>query len=75
MKRPEFQNDFQPDNAGIKEIHMTETTKRALVVIDVQNEYVTGGLLIEYPPVQDSLRRIGLAMEAAHQAGIPVIVV
>ena len=75
MKRPEFQNDFQPDDAGIKEIHMTETTKRALVVIDVQNEYVTGGLLIEHPPVQDSLRRIGQAMEAAHQAGIPVIVV
>ena len=46
MKRPEFQNDLQPDNAGIKEIHMTETTKRALVVIDVQNEYVTGGLPI-----------------------------
>lgn len=54
---------------------MTEATKRALVVIDVQNEYVTGGLLIEHPPVQDSLRHIGLAMDAAHAAGIPVIVV
>lgn len=54
---------------------MIEATKRALVVIDVQNEYVTGGLLIEHPPVQDSLRHIGLAMDAAHAAGIPVIVV
>lgn len=49
--------------------------RRALVVIDVQNEYVTGGLRIQYPPVSDSLRNIGRAMDAAHDAGIPVIVV
>ena len=54
---------------------MTEAISRALVVIDVQNEYVTGGLRIEYPPVQESLNHIGQAMEAAHAAGIPVIVV
>ena len=48
---------------------------RALVVIDVQNEYETGGLRIEYPPVAESLRNIGRAMDAAQQAGIPVIVV
>ena len=49
--------------------------RRALVVIDVQNEYETGGLRIQYPPVADSLRNIGRAMDAAHAAGVPVIVV
>lgn len=49
--------------------------RRALIVIDVQNEYVTGNLLIEHPPVQQSLSNIGRAMDAARVAGIPVIVV
>src|SRR5690349_17637063 len=53
----------------------TSLPRRALVVIDVQNEYETGGLRIEYPPVAESLRNIGHAMDAAHEAGIPVIVV
>lgn len=52
-----------------------DTPRRALIVIDVQNEYETGGLRIQYPPVADSLRNIGRAMDAAHGAGIPVIVV
>jgi nicotinamidase-related amidase len=51
------------------------TPRRALVVIDVQNEYETGGLRIEYPPIADSLQNIGKAMDAAHAAGVPVIVV
>ncbi|MES2583461.1 MAG: isochorismatase family protein [Pseudomonadota bacterium] len=51
------------------------TPRRALVVVDVQNIYADGPLLIEYPPVQDSLQRIGQAMDAAHAAGIPIIVV
>ncbi|MBA2080074.1 MAG: cysteine hydrolase [Rhodanobacter sp. 68-29] len=56
---------------------MTEVRhpRRALVVIDVQNEYDSGGLHIQYPPVADSLRNIGRAMDAAHAAGIPVVVV
>lgn len=49
--------------------------RRALIVIDVQNEYDTGGLRIQYPPVADSLRNIGRAMDGARAAGIPVIVV
>lgn len=49
--------------------------RRALIVIDVQNEYVSGNLPIEYPPVAQSLQRIGAAMDAARAAGIPVIVV
>ena len=58
---------------------MTPTTantpRRALIVVDVQNIYADGPLLIEYPPVQDSLVRIGQAMDAAHAAGIPIVVV
>lgn len=51
------------------------TPRRALIVVDVQNIYADGPLLIEYPPVQESLQRIGQAMDAAHAAGIPVVVV
>jgi nicotinamidase-related amidase len=54
---------------------MPKTPRRALVVIDVQNEYITGNLLIAYPPVRDTLPNIGRAMDAAHAAGIPVVVV
>ncbi|MGA4815713.1 isochorismatase family protein [Pseudomonas aeruginosa] len=49
--------------------------KRALLVIDVQNEYVSGNLRIEFPSIQSSLERIGAAMDAAHAAGIPIVVV
>jgi len=54
---------------------MSSPPRRALVVIDVQNEYVTGNLRIEYPPVQQSLANIARAMDAAHAAGVPVVVV
>lgn len=53
----------------------TQKVKRALIVIDVQNEYFTGNMLIEYPDPQLSLRNIGRAMDAAKEAGIPVLVV
>ncbi|WP_266171227.1 cysteine hydrolase family protein [Dyella subtropica] len=52
-----------------------KTPRRALIVIDVQNEYFTGNLQIEYPPVSESLTNIGKAMDAATAAGIPVIVI
>ncbi len=48
---------------------------RALVVIDVQNEYVTGSLPISYPPVDESLARIEQAIDTADAAGIPVVFV
>jgi nicotinamidase-related amidase len=51
------------------------TPRRALIVIDVQNEYVTGDLPIEYPPVEVSLGNIGRAMDAARAASVPVVVV
>ena len=57
---------------------MSQTTQkpsRALIVIDVQNEYFTGKLRIEYPDVAISLPNITRAMDAAAAAGIPVVVV
>jgi nicotinamidase-related amidase len=54
---------------------MSLQPRRALLVIDVQNEYVTGNLPIEYPPVETSLPNIGRAMDIAKSASIPVIVV
>lgn len=51
------------------------TRKRALVVIDVQNEYFTGQLPVEYPDPSVSLANIGRAMDAARAAGVPVVVV
>jgi nicotinamidase-related amidase len=49
--------------------------RRALVVIDVQNEYFTGNLPIEHPDPRVSLRNIARAMDAAINADIPVVVV
>lgn len=54
---------------------MTATPRRALLVIDVQNEYFTGTLPIEYPPVAVSLPNITLAMDTASANRVPVIVV
>lgn len=54
---------------------MSRFPRRALVVIDVQNEYVTGDLPIEFPNVQSSLANIGRAMDAARAASVPVVVV
>jgi nicotinamidase-related amidase len=54
---------------------MSSNPRRALVVIDVQNEYVTGDLPIEFPPVETSLANIGRAIDAARAAGVPVVVV
>ena len=49
--------------------------KRALIVIDVQNEYFDGALLISDPPPEVSLANIGRAMDTATAAGLPVVVV
>jgi nicotinamidase-related amidase len=59
----------------IQENIMSQTPRRALVVIDVQNEYVSGNLPIEYPDVQLSLANIARAMDAARDNDIPVVVV
>ena len=54
---------------------MQTSVRRALIVIDVQNDYIGGKLPIVYPPVEQSLANIGKAMDAARAAGIPVVAV
>ena len=51
------------------------TPHRALVIVDVQQEYFDGPLAVQYPPVRDSLARITAAIDAATAAGAPVVVV
>lgn len=50
------------------------TPRRALIVIDAQQEYFEGLLQIQFPARDESLARIAQAMDAAEQAGIPVVV-
>lgn len=78
MSREEFTRMHVMRNAGQsdgKESSMSRTPRRALLVIDVQNDYVGGNLPIEFPPVEQSLANIGRAMDAARGAGVPVVVV
>ncbi|MDD1477893.1 isochorismatase family protein [Arthrobacter sp. H16F315] len=51
------------------------TLRRALILIDVQQQYFTGPLEIQYPPHQESLAMIVRALDAAAAAGIPVAAV
>lgn len=50
-----------------------DTNRRALLVIDVQNEYFTGKLPVTYP--QGSLNNILRVVDAARASGIPVVVI
>ncbi|ARC58516.1 N-carbamoylsarcosine amidase [Frondihabitans sp. 762G35] len=47
--------------------------KRALVLIDLQNEYVDGGLPISYPALDVSVPNIVRALDAADAAGIATV--
>ncbi len=49
--------------------------RRALIVIDVQQEYFTGTLQIQAPPREASLAHVVDAMEVARRHGLPVVVV
>lgn len=49
--------------------------RRALILIDVQQQYFSGPLEIQYPPHQESLPTIARAIDAATAAGIPVAVI
>ncbi|WP_341976009.1 isochorismatase family protein [Microbacterium sp. LWO13-1.2] len=49
--------------------------RRALIVIDPQQEYFTGLLPIQFPPRDESIGRIADAIDAAERAGIPVVMV
>ncbi|OLT43089.1 isochorismatase [Saccharomonospora sp. CUA-673] len=49
--------------------------RRALIVIDAQQEYFDGPLIVQHPPRDESLARIAGAMDTAADAGLPVITV
>jgi nicotinamidase-related amidase len=52
---------------------MPDKPKRALLVIDIQNEYFTGKLPVTYPA--GSLTNLLSAMDAAHAHEVPVVVI
>ncbi len=43
--------------------------RRALVIVDVQNDYDGGNLAIQYPPFRDSVVNVARAMDAAADTG------
>ena len=49
--------------------------RRALVVVDVQKEYTRLPLRIRYPCLNDCLSQIERALDAAENAGLPVVCV
>lgn len=73
--REEFSRSHGPNGAPLKGRDERMKPRRALIVIDVQNDYVGGKIPIEYPPVELSLANIGRAMDAARKAAVPVVVV
>jgi nicotinamidase-related amidase len=52
---------------------MATQQNRALLVIDVQNDYFSGPLQITYPPA--SFENILRAMDGAKESGIPVVMI
>jgi nicotinamidase-related amidase len=52
---------------------MNQSLKRALLVIDVQNEYFTGKLPVTYPT--GSLTNVLSAMDGARAKGVPVVLI
>jgi nicotinamidase-related amidase len=46
--------------------------RRALILVDVQQEYFAGPLEIRFPPHASSLPRITTAIDAAIDAGVPI---
>ncbi len=50
--------------------------RRALIVVDVQNEYDRGGnLTIQHPPFQETVLNVAKAIDAAAEAGVKIVVV
>ncbi|MBU8816795.1 isochorismatase family protein [Mycolicibacterium goodii] len=49
--------------------------RRALVLVDIQNDYFGGPLEIQYPPRDTSLKNITKLIECAESAELPVVVV
>ncbi|MBT0769033.1 isochorismatase family protein [Kineosporia sp. J2-2] len=48
------------------------TPRRALVVVDVQQEYFDGPLEIQYPPRDEALERILAVVATAREHGLPI---
>lgn len=48
---------------------------RALVIVDMQNEYVAGPLAIGFPPPEDAIGNAVRAIAAARTHGVPVLAV
>src|SRR3954466_5243259 len=70
---------FRPSHSSRKGNTMSDpvnaTPRRALVVIDVQNDYDGGNLATQHPPFRDSVVNVERAMDAATAAGVKVVVV
>jgi nicotinamidase-related amidase len=49
--------------------------RRALIVVDVQQEYFDGILQVHYPPRDETLANITRALDAAAQHEVPIVVV
>ena len=49
--------------------------RRALIVVDVQQEYFDGILQIQYPPRDETLSNVVRTLDAATESDIPVVVV
>lgn len=54
---------------------MSHTPRRALLLIDVQNEYFSGRIPISHPDPDLALRNIVRAASCARRSGIPVVAV
>lgn len=54
---------------------MTTSPRRALIVIDVQQEYYDGPLAIQYPPRDKSLARILDVIDLAATQQLPIVMV
>ncbi|NJC23676.1 nicotinamidase-related amidase [Arthrobacter pigmenti] len=48
------------------------TPRRALILVDIQQQYFSGMLEIQYPAHEQSLPRIAAAIDAATAAGMPI---
>ena len=51
------------------------TPRRALILVDIQQQYFGGPLEIQYPPHHESLPVIAQAIDAAAAAGLPIVAV
>ena len=80
VSQDESQQTLQPPHAGPRPRPESRTKspsgpRRALVLVDVQNEYARLPLRIRYPRLGDCLEQIERVLDAAANAGLPVVCV